>query len=189
MKKGHKVVLGIYDSRLEVERAVDALKMEGFRNSDISVLMPRLGDSQSFAYEKDTKAPEATVIGSGTGAVIGGALGWLVGIGAIATIPALGPLIAAGPILSALSGAAVGGAVGSLTGALVGMGFPEFEAKRYEAFVQKGSILLSAHVDDSDWADKAKDILEATGAHDIATTSEEHVSNRLNNERDINIHP
>jgi hypothetical protein len=62
--------------------------------------------------------------------VLGGALGWMVGIGALA-IPRLGPFIAAGPIMAALAGAAGGAAAGGLAGALIGMGIPEYEAKRY----------------------------------------------------------
>jgi hypothetical protein len=186
MKHGHKVVLGIFDSRPEVERAVDAFKMEGFRNEDISILMPQ--QDQSFGHEKATKAPEGSAIGTGTGAVIGGTLGWLVGLGAIAAIPALGPLIAAGPIMAALSGAAVGGALGGITGALVGFGIPEYEAKRYESFVKEGGILMSVHADDREWARKAKELLERVGAHDISTTSEERVASS-ENQQNININP
>jgi hypothetical protein len=171
MKKGNKVVLGIFDSRAEVEAAVEAMKLDGFRSSDISFLMPQ--EDASFGHEKATKAPEASTIGGGTGALIGGTLGWLVGLGAIASIPALGPLVAAGPIMAALSGAAVGGALGGVAGALVGFGIPEYEAKRYESFVREGGILLSVHVDDDNWAKKAKETLERLGAHDISSTSEE----------------
>jgi hypothetical protein len=121
--------------------------------------------------KKNTKAPEGTATGAGTGAVIGGTLGWLAGIGALA-IPGVGPLIAAGPIVAALTGVGVGGAIGSITGALVGMGIPEYEAKRYEGRVKEGGILLSVHSDNSDWTDKAKDILKRTGAEDISSAGE-----------------
>lgn len=180
MKHGNKVVLGIYDNQMEVEKAVDALKIDGFRNSDISVLMPRMGDTQTFAHEKSTKAPEAATVGTGTGAVLGGTLGWLVGLGAIATVPVLGPLVAAGPIMAALSGAAVGGALGGVAGALVGFGIPEYEAKRYETFVKEGGILLSVHADDADWVKKAQALLERTGAHDVSSTTENeaHTTNK-----------
>lgn len=173
MKKGNKVVLGLFDSTSTVEAAVERFKAAGFRNSDISVLMPRTGDPASLAHEKATKAPEGTAIGSGTGAVLGGALGWLVGAGSLAAIPALGPLVAAGPILAALTGMGVGGAVGGLTGALVGYGVPEYEAKRYETLVKEGNTLVSVHVDDREWQAKAKNIFEECGAHDIATSTEE----------------
>ena len=103
--------------------------------------------------------------------MLGGALGWLAGIGALA-IPGVGPLIAAGPIMAALSGAAIGGTVGGVTGALVGMGIPEFEAKRYEGKVKGGNILISVHTEDGDQRAKAKAIFERAGAHDISSTGE-----------------
>ena len=164
-------VFGIYRTRAGVERAVDELRSTGFRNTDISVLFPENVGTKDFAHEKHTKAPEGTATGAGTGAVVGGALGWLAGIGALA-IPGLGPFIAAGPIMAALAGVGVGGAIGGITGALVGMGIPEYEAKRYEGRVKEGGILLSVHSDNSDWTRKAKDILERTGAEDISSTAE-----------------
>jgi hypothetical protein len=162
---------GIYSSRAGVENAVDALKAAGYRNTDISVLFPENVGTKDFAHEKNTKAPEGATAGAGTGVVVGGALGWLVGIGALA-IPGLGPFIAAGPIMAALAGAAVGGTTGGIMGALIGMGFPEYEAKRYEGRVKDGGILLSVHCDDSEWTKKAKEILERTGAEDVASTGE-----------------
>lgn len=162
---------GIYRTQAEVEYAVDLLRTEGFRNTDISVLFPDNKGSKDFAVEKGTKAPEGTATGVTTGAVVGGALGWLAGIGALA-IPGVGPLIAAGPIVAALTGVGVGGAIGGVAGALIGMGIPEYEAKRYEGRVQQGGILLSVHCDESNWTKKAKDILERTGATDVASTGE-----------------
>src|SRR4029077_9342011 len=164
-------VFGIYSSYEQAEGAVDALRAAGFRNTDISVLFPENVGSKDFAHRKGTKAPEGATTGAGTGALIGGALGWLTGIGALA-IPGLGPFIAAGPIMAALAGGAVGGAVGGIGGALIGMGIPEYEAKRYEGRVTKGGILLSVHSDDSAWTKRAKEVLERTGATDIASTGE-----------------
>src|SRR6202163_3666780 len=137
----NKSVFGIYSSRSAVENAVLALKNAGFQQSDVSVLLPENLGNREIATEKNTKAPEGTTAGVGTGAVIGGALGWLAGIGALA-IPGVGPFIAAGPIMAALAGVGVGGAVGGITGALIGMGIPEFEAKRYEGRIKEGGILL-----------------------------------------------
>src|SRR3954467_7832496 len=164
-------VYGIYRDRAHVEDAVDALVDNGFRSEDISVLLPENVGTKDFAHEKGTKAPEGMATGATSGAVVGGALGWLAGIGALA-IPGVGPLIAAGPIIAALTGVGVGGAVGGLTGALVGMGIPEYEAKRYEGRIKSGSILLSVHSDNSEWTSKAKQILENTGAEDVSSASE-----------------
>src|SRR6201981_3692670 len=164
-------VFGIYRNRAGVESAVDALKAAEFRNSDISVLFPENTGTKDFAHEKETKAPEGATAGAGTGAIVGGGLGWLAGVGALA-IPGLGPFIAAGPIMAALAGVGVGGAIGGLTGALVGMGVPEYEAKRYEGRVKNGGVLLSVHSDDSQWIKRAKEILERTGAEDVSSTGE-----------------
>lgn len=164
-------VYGIYKTRLQVESALDQMKADGFRNTDISVLFPQNSGTKDFAHEKNTKAPEGATTGAGSGAVIGGALGWLAGIGMLA-IPGVGPLIAAGPIMATLAGAGIGGTVGGIVGALIGMGIPEYEAKRYEGRIKAGGILLSVHCDSSEWIKRAKEMLKETGAEDIASTSE-----------------
>jgi hypothetical protein len=164
-------VFGIYSTREAVERAADVLARSGFPVTDISVLLPESLGSKDIGTEKATKAPEGATAGAGTGAILGGTLGLLAGIGALA-IPGVGPLIAAGPIMAALAGVGVGGAVGGLTGALIGMGIPEYEAKRYEGHLQRGGILLSVHCDTSEEIDRAKEILARTGAQDISSTGE-----------------
>jgi len=167
-------VFGIYPSVSQAERAVDTLVNERFSNADISVLLPDDQGSKDFAHQKHTKAPEGTTTGVAAGGTIGGALGLLAGIGALA-IPGVGPLIAAGPIMGALAGLGVGGAVGGLVGALVGMGIPEYEAKRYEGRLKEGGVLLSVHCDTSDEITRAKEILKRTGAADVASAGEEAV--------------
>lgn len=117
--------------------------------------------------------PEGATVGAGTGGVVGGTIGLLAGIGALA-IPGLGPFIAAGPIMAALSGGAIGAGVGGLTGALVGLGIPEYEAKRYEGKVKEGGILISVHSESNDETSRAKDIFKEEGAHDISSTGESH---------------
>ena len=166
-----KSVFCISNSRTQAAQIVDGLRGKGFSNDDISTLFPDKATSRDFAYEKHTKAPEVATTGAGTGGLLGGTLGWLVGIGSLA-IPGVGPLIAAGPIVAALSGAAVGAAVGGIAGALIGMGIPEYEAKRYEGKVKAGNILLSVHTESSDEVAEAKEIFKAAGAQDIATSGE-----------------
>lgn len=170
-KKGHKAVFAIFEHRPSMEAALVELKTRGFRSSDVSILMQRGEEGVQLGYTKNSKAAEGTVTGASTGFVAGGALGWIAGIGALA-IPGVGPLIAAGPIMAALAGAGIGGAIGGVTGGLVGMGIPEYEAKRFEADVADGGILISVHVDDSTWADRAKDILGDAGARSISMASE-----------------
>ena len=155
----------------QVNTIIADLKSAGFSGNDISVLMADKGGTRDFAHENSTKAPEGAATGVGTGALVGGALGWLAGIGALA-IPGLGPFIAAGPIMAALSGAAIVGTVGGLTGALVGMGIPEYEAKQYEGKVKSGSSLISVHSEDSAETKRAKEIFQRAGAQDISTGGE-----------------
>jgi len=164
-------VFGLYQTREMVSHAVEALQGAGFRNTDISALFPENEGTKDFAHEKSTKAPEGATTGVASGALLGGTLGWLAGIGALA-IPGIGPFIAAGPIMGALAGIGTGAIAGGVVGALVGMGMPEYEAKRYEGRIRHGGILLSVHCDDARWSELAKHIMESTGGQDIAATSE-----------------
>ncbi len=162
----------------DAETVVNRLKAAQFSNRDISVLLPDRSGTKDFAVDNSTKAPEGAATGAGTGAVLGGGLGWLAGIGALA-IPGLGPFIAAGPIMATLAGAAVGGTVGGLTGALIGMGIPEYEAKRYEKNVKEGKSLISVHSENSDETDRAKAIFEDAGGQDISTSNEATTGGRV----------
>jgi len=166
-----KSVFCIATSRDQADRIVGQLKDANFSNDDISVLFPDKDTTRDFAHEKNTKAPEGAAAGAGTGGVIGGALGWIAGIGALA-IPGVGPFIAAGPIMAALSGAAIGAAAGGIAGGLIGLGIPELEAKRYEGKVKAGNLLISVHTDNSEEIARAKDIFSKAGAEDICTTGE-----------------
>jgi hypothetical protein len=169
-----KSVFCLARDEAQAGRILDSLKTAGFSNNDISALLPDKTGTKDFAHEKSTKAPEGAITGAGTGGVLGGALGWLAGIGALA-IPGVGPFVAAGPIMAALSGAAIGATAGGIAGTLIGMGIPEYEAKRYESKIREGRILLSEHSENADETKRAKEIFEQAGAEDIATAGEESV--------------
>lgn len=191
-----KVVFGLADNSEHADRIVQRLQDAGFAYSDISVLFSdnqnkfrrervedfhgeevvvdetrTPGKKGTLGTEKHTKAPEGAATGATAGGIIGGSLGLLAGIGSLA-IPGLGPFIAAGPIIAALSGSAVGGALGLLVGSLVGLGIPEYEAKKYESQLKQGFVLISINANDSKQIDRAKDVLQKEGAHDIACSSE-----------------
>ena len=169
-----KAVIAFAKSEDQAVRIVEQLKAAGFSNNDVSVLLPDRAGSRDFAHEHHTKAPEGAATGAVVGGLAAGALGWLVGIGSLA-IPGVGPLIAAGPIMAALSSAAAGGAVGGLAGALIGLGIPEYEAKQYEGKVKNGNILISVHTDDRKQRHTAKEIFERAHAEDISATGEARV--------------
>lgn len=166
----NKSIYAIAISENQANQIVDHLTQSGFSSNDISVLFPDKASTHEFSHEKNTKAPEGAIAGVATGGVLGGTLGLLVGIGALA-IPGVGPLIAAGPLLAALSGAAAGATVGGITGALIGLGIPEIEAKRYENRIAEGNILISIVAMNGEDVSRAKDILTTGGAEDISVTS------------------
>lgn len=155
----------------QAENIVLELKQAGFLSDDISALLPDKRGSKDFAHEHNTKAPEGATAGGVAGLGVGAALGWLAGIGMLA-IPGVGPFIAAGPIMAALSGAAVGTAAGGVIGALIGLGIPEFEAKRYDAKIREGNILISVHTEDGKQRDVAKEVFKRNNADDISSASE-----------------
>ncbi len=165
----------IFRTQAEAEAALNNLTRAGFSSQDVSVLMADKSGTRDFATEKNTKAPEGTTAGVGVGGAVGGTLGLLAGIGALA-IPGVGPLIAAGPIMATLAGVGAGGVVGGVVGALVGMGIPEFEAKRYEGRVKEGGILVSVHCDSSEEVSRAKDVLKRSGGEDVSSSGEKSVS-------------
>ena len=169
-----KAVFCIAKSEEQATRIVNQLKEAGFSNDDVSVLLPDRAGSRDFAHEHHTKAPEGAAAGAVAGGVMAGVFGWLMGIGTLA-IPGVGPLIAAGPIMAALSGVAAGGAVGGLAGGLIGLGIPEYEAKQYEGKVKNGNILISVHTEDSKERSIAKQIFDRAHADDISYTGEARV--------------
>ena len=164
-------VFCIASSNAMADSIVGRLRSDGFSDNDISVLFPDKSSTRDFAHEKHTTAPEGATAGASAGGVIGGTLGLLAGIGMLA-IPGIGPFVAAGPIMAALSGLAVGAAVGGISGALIGMGIPELEAKRYEGKVKDGNILISAHSETSEKTARAKEVFTNAGATDISSSSE-----------------
>jgi hypothetical protein len=163
-------VFGIVKSHSQAEQVVEGLQGAGFPASEISVLLPDNEGKHDIGHVKATKAPEGATTGAATGGVTGGVLGLLAGIGALA-IPGIGPFIAAGPIMAALSGAAIGAGTGGLVGGLIGLGIPEIEAKRYEDKLKTGNYLIAVHARDGDEKDRAKQIFKNTGAEDISTSS------------------
>jgi hypothetical protein len=164
----------IAGNNVHAENIVNHLKDAGFSSNEISVLLPDKGSTRDFAHEQSTKMPEGVATGGAAGMGTGAILGWLVGIGTL-VIPGVGPFIAAGPIMAALSGAAIGGAAGGIIGAFVGMGIPEYEAKLYEGKLRDGNVLISVHTESSAQVNTAKKIFEKANASDIKSTAEAHV--------------
>ena len=175
--ESNKSVFGVYLGRMEAESAISTLKEAGFSTSDISLLLPQSSESEQLVTDDCTKAPGGAVAGAGSGATLGGVLGWLLGVGAL-VIPGIGPVIAAGPIVSCLAGVGIGGALGGFAGSLIGIGISEDEARKYEGRLQKGGILLAAHCETPDDIKRAGEIMRNCGGQDVAPSGELEVERR-----------
>jgi hypothetical protein len=170
----NKAVFCIVDNRASAVRVAESLRTAGFRESEISFIMADSDKRGEIVVEGETKAPEGAATGAGSGMLLGGALGWAVGIGALA-IPGLGPFIAAGPIMAALGGAAIGSAAGGLTGGLIGLGFTEYEAKEYEGHLKDGRALISVRVESEEEVTLAKKIFTAAKGKHVSVKNVDHV--------------
>jgi Protein of unknown function (DUF3341) len=171
MAAKNTAVFGIYPNRTAAEEATGHLRGAGFRITDVSVLFPENQGTKDLAHEKNTKAPEGFTIGAILGFIIGGVLGYLVAAG-ILSVPSLAPYTTAGPVVATLAAAGLLAILGGLIGALAGMSIPEYEARRFEGRIRDGGVLLSVHSDNREWTKRAKQVLEETGAQDIAVSAE-----------------
>jgi len=176
-----QAVLGIVKSPEQADHVLKALRQLGFSADDVSILFPDQGGAHHFVHERQTKAPEGAVAGAGAGGLAFGTLGLLVGLGTL-TIPGLGPLLAVGPLLAALSSGAVGVAIGGVTGALVGLGFPEFIAKMYEGKLSEGNTLISVHTENPVDIERVKRVFVQHAVEDVGSTAEAPVPQPFSNE-------
>jgi hypothetical protein len=166
-----KTVVGTYDNIQNAYAVANDLITAGYSRSDISIIA---NDSKSeYSPYIDTSKVDTTYVnrdgdvaaGAGIGAVIGGLGGLLVGLGALA-IPGVGPVIAAGPLLAALTGAGVGAVAGGIVGALVDLGIPDEDANLYAEGLSRGNVLVIAQVPDAS-ANEVTRIMERSGLVDI----------------------
>ena len=161
-----KTIVGLFENRAQAQQCVEQLRIRDIAGEDISIVSPG-ADAENTA-EGDRASGVA--IGAGTGAALGGLGGLLVGLGALA-IPGIGPVLAAGPIATALAGAGLGAAAGGVIGALTELGIPEEDAHAYAEAVRRGGTLATVRADD-ERADEIMALMVSHGAVDV----DEHVT-------------
>jgi hypothetical protein len=160
-------VLGIYQDRAMVADAISALCSKGYRPEDIAVLLPDNSGSKDFGHERRTKGLEGAAAGSALGAITGATIGWLVSSGTVA-VASLEPLAHVDTLIAILAAAGCGAAIGWVIGLFLGMGTPEYVAKRYAGRKRHAGILLSVHCDNGAWRTRAETLLRDTGARDVS---------------------
>jgi len=159
-----KTIVGLFDTFNEAQNAVQDLVEKGFARDTISIA----ANNATGEYTQSPPSGEewsGTATGAATGATIGGIGGLLVGLGAL-VIPGIGPVVAAGPLIAALTGAGIGAVAGGLIGALTDIGVPEEEAGYYAEGVRRGGTLVTINAEDGR-VDEAIDILEDHNAVDV----------------------
>lgn len=144
-----RVVTGMFKDRESAERAYQSVTDRGYKTDDVNLIMSDDTRKKHFASDagRETELGNKALKGAGTGSAIGGTVGAILAvIGAAGTlaIPGLN-IIAAGPIVAALTGAGAGGLAGGLIGSLVGWGIPEERAKVYESGIKGGGILMGVN--------------------------------------------
>ena len=158
------LVTGLFKARSSAERAVEDLVTHGWSRDDISLLMSDATQGREFGLAMATKAPEGAAAGGTIGGVLGAIAAGLVATGVLA-VPGLA-LMAAGPIVATLAGLGAGAAAGGVTGALIGLGFPEHEARFFNEQLEHGGILVGVYSHD-DRVPQARKVMEAAGADKV----------------------
>lgn len=165
-----KSVLALFNTFTDAQQAVETVVNSGVDRSDVSMIANDAGGNYQV-YKGDYKEGDATASGAVGGAAVGGTIGLLAGLGALA-IPGIGPVVAAGPLLSALLGAGVGAATGGLAGALVDTGVSQEDAHNYSEGVRRGGTLISVTTSD-EHADTVANLLNSSGAVDVRARAED----------------
>ncbi len=157
-------IVGMFDTRAEAESAIERLQARGISRDSLSVALKDHKETAEFAAS--TGAHDLSGEGAVAGLVSGAGVGVLVGL-AIASstvvLPGVGTFLIGGPLAAALTGAGFGAASGGLIGGLIGAGIPESEAEHFSAGMERGLVLVAAHVPDSQAAG-ARKVLDEEGS-------------------------
>jgi hypothetical protein len=155
-------ITAVFETRSDAERALIELEAIGVNEGQVSVLTTdeTRGD---FVIQNNTKAEEGATTGAAIGGLSGAVLAALVSTSAM-VIPGLN-LVVSGYLVSAVAGFGLGAAGGSILGALVGLGFPEYEAKAFEEELSHGHILVAVKPVDNDQKKEVKRILDEAKSH------------------------
>lgn len=150
-----KKIIAVFGAREQAERAAQQLRQEGF-DREISIVVK---DNNQQQGQNDMMMSDDSVT---DGATMGALGGFALGAGALA-IPGIGPVLAAGTLASALTGAAAGG----IGGALIDFGIPESESREYEGDIKSGKALITVECSDAQKAQKASQVLQNNGAEKV----------------------
>jgi len=159
-------VVGVFNSVSDAQSAVRDLEGAGIARDHISLVANKNAVGYDTMDAADRDKTSDVVADAGIGAALGGVGGLLLSAAGAITIPVIGPILAAGPIAAALTGAGIGAATGGLIGALTESGIPEDEAKYYAEGVRRGDVLVTVRAEQG-MADQVSDILDRNHAVNV----------------------
>ena len=147
-----RTIAKLYDSYDDAADTVRDLEAAGVPHGDISLVANNADNRYITAETTASKAGAGAGTGASIGTLIGGGAGLLAGLGVLA-IPGVGPVVAAGWLVSTLVGAAAGAGVGAASGGVIGAmteaGVSPDHAQIYAEGVRRGATLVTARVDES----------------------------------------
>lgn len=168
-----RTIVRMFDDHAQARQALHDLEAAGFTHDEVSIMAgDRRDDGTTATTSTDTQADSGAGIGATLGTLVGGGAGLLAGLGTLA-IPGIGPIVAAGWLVAALTGAGAGAAAGGLLGALTGSGVEERDAHVYEESVRRGGSLLTVRADETRLA-QAETILARHGHGDVRARETEY---------------
>jgi uncharacterized membrane protein len=169
--KMSKAIICVVRTEQDADQLVNRLRQAEFSAQEVSVVTQDRRERSDLKHASTKTRLEGLATGAAAGGLALGGLGWIAGIVAL-SIPGIGPLLAAGPIVAALGDAAIGGAFGVVGGAILGLRMPDHVARYYEEALQNGHSLIAVHCDDPLKREKAKEIFGAAGGEHISELDE-----------------
>ncbi|HYO79867.1 MAG TPA: hypothetical protein VES20_00575 [Bryobacteraceae bacterium] len=163
---GTRTVVGVFNSVNDAQNAVRELESRGISRDQISLVANKNAVGYDTMSSADKDKASDVVADAGIGAAIGGVGGLLLSAAGALTIPVIGPILAAGPIAAALTGAGIGAAAGGLIGALTESGIPEEHARHYAEGIRRGDVLVTVHAPEGR-EDEVSDVLDSYNAVDV----------------------
>jgi len=170
MKFNRTAAYGLYPQDVALHEIVHTLNQAGFGNEDICMML-------SPTHPIATIVRDASIFGEqrDATAVAAGLIGWLSEFGAV-LIPTIGFFIRSQAFLNALVVASDSPAWCGSSRTLMALGFPPYEAERFEHQLHEVGVLVYVYCPASAKANWAIELLQRTGARETATLEGELVA-------------
>lgn len=171
-KGGKRLVVRLFNSEEDADRAVGALKESGF--SQEAVERVSLSETMELYEGKGTTVLETVLSGAFGGSLWGSLIGVLAGI-SVVQLPGVEPIgtttVLGTGVFIALAIVLIAAFVGGALGLIFGVGISEEDTEMYDQSVRRGQIILKVLVDEA-IASKANQIMSQVNIQSRAQARE-----------------